>query len=266
MEKWTLFLTTSSNVDEAYLYADLGQTEAIGTTIYNVYTNISYEFGGGESSTETESTLAQTIATVDRSDSVDWTNPYYAQSQDGSSATAYIDIGGVSDTEVPYQDDFTTTEGSIVYGDLENDNDVFTNLTPDFTAGSSGQGTFGYDQIGSSYYNVAPNEKAGSKFTLAQGGDVVNIKAYMALGPGAKDPKQARACVYSDNSGNPDQLLGESTATNIVGTTYSWYTFTFSPEFSLPAGDYWLVIHSGSKIRIYGENSGWSSMKAPPST
>ncbi|HEC36718.1 hypothetical protein LCGC14_0517810 [marine sediment metagenome] len=43
-------LTTTSNVDEAYLYADLGATDINGTFIYNMYANVSYEYSTSDSS------------------------------------------------------------------------------------------------------------------------------------------------------------------------------------------------------------------------
>ncbi|KKK71579.1 hypothetical protein LCGC14_2912500, partial [marine sediment metagenome] len=83
-----------------------------------------------------------------------------------------------------------------------------------------------------------------------------NIKAYMGLGGGAKNPKEAVGAIYSDNSG-ADQLLAYTSATTISGD--AWYTFTFSSAENLQAGDYWLVIHTGTKVDIFGESTGGSS-------
>ena len=45
-DEYLFDLTTTSNVDEAYLYGNLGETEVIGSTIYSAYVDIFYEYNG----------------------------------------------------------------------------------------------------------------------------------------------------------------------------------------------------------------------------
>ncbi|KKK50836.1 hypothetical protein LCGC14_3121040, partial [marine sediment metagenome] len=96
----------------------------------------------------------------------------------------------------------------------------------------------------------------GSKFTLTEDGSVTSISAYMGLGGGAKNPKEAVGAIYSENAG-PDQLLATSDLEII--SSDAWYTFVFSSSPDLPAGDYWIVILTGTKIKLFGENTGGSS-------
>ncbi len=160
---------------------------------------------------------------------------------------------------IPFQpENFTFSKGSfqLPYGDLEFDDFNETLIDSEFTQGASGQGTFGYNSIGSSSRGHGKNVKFGSKFTLVEDGSVTSISAYMGLGGGAKNPKEAVGAIYLDNSG-ADQLIAY-TPYEIIGSD-AWYTFTFSSAENLQAGDYWLVILTGTKIDIFGESSGGSS-------
>ncbi|KKL66447.1 hypothetical protein LCGC14_2144890, partial [marine sediment metagenome] len=127
-----------------------------------------------------------------------------------------------------------------------------TSIDSEFTAGGSGTGTFGYETDGSTKLTVRKDTKTGSIFTISEDGDVTTVSAYLKLGGGAKSPKVARAAIYTDNLGSPDALLDESIARTITGTL-QWWDFTFSPSVHLDANTpYWLVIHTATKIDIYG--------------
>ncbi|KKM61227.1 hypothetical protein LCGC14_1533830, partial [marine sediment metagenome] len=169
-------------------------------------------------------------------------------------------IPGVNETrnDVPLESEFLTSNGTFNnYGSLEFDDDINnTILTSEFSPGASWQGSFGYNQIGSNSVSFGKDNKFGTKFTLTEDGSVSNLLAYMGLGGGAKIPKEAVGAIYSDNSG-PDQLLAYTTATTIGAD--AWYTFIFSSAYNLQAGDYWLVILTGTKVDVFGENTGGSS-------
>ncbi|KKN47284.1 hypothetical protein LCGC14_0664470, partial [marine sediment metagenome] len=146
-----------------------------------------------------------------------------------------------------------TTGTFNTYGDLEFIDFVETSVDSVFTPGGSGTGTFGYETIGATKYTRVKDTKSGSKFTISEDGDLTTIFAYLELGGGAKNPKTARAAIYSDSSGSPNTLLGESGQRTIT-RTLQWWDFTFSPPISLDANTpYWLVIHTATKIDMYGD-------------
>ncbi|KKM90173.1 hypothetical protein LCGC14_1241290, partial [marine sediment metagenome] len=70
-----------------------GAGEAIGTTIYNTYTNISYEYDTGGESNNTGWLSPQIITTVGGS-GADWTTPNYAGAQNDSYASTSLDSSG----------------------------------------------------------------------------------------------------------------------------------------------------------------------------
>ena len=107
-------LTTTSNVDEAYLYADLGG-EVIGTTIYNAYANITYEYEASGSSTNTGWASPQFTATVDRSSSIDWSSPNNAKTQDDSYSSANLVAGGIPVIESWTKGGSTTASSTLTF-------------------------------------------------------------------------------------------------------------------------------------------------------
>ena len=117
----------------------LGGIETIGTSIYAAYANISYEFGpSGTQSFNTGYNFTGTTATVSQGSSIEWTDPNNALSQDGSSASSYIEIGGVTQIATPTVDNFTSISS---YGDLELINNNNSTLASVYTSGGSGSST-----------------------------------------------------------------------------------------------------------------------------
>ncbi len=244
--EWTI----SDNVGSIeYLSWNYSSTASITYSIYN------YTKGDYDDHSLTTSPLALT-------------SDYYSgatlkvkfEGTDSSSFTVDIDqlrveySKGVSKNSMPAQfADFTFTKGDFTSsGDLEFIDSNNAVLSPEYVSGGLSQGTFGYTTAGSTNYQLNPDNKQGSKFTLAHDGNITQISVYAKLGGGAKNPKEAKACIYSDSSGSPGSLLFESTPTTLT-STLQWYNFTFSSTVSLNASTYWLVLHHGTKIQVYGD-------------
>ncbi|HEC36717.1 hypothetical protein LCGC14_0517800 [marine sediment metagenome] len=155
---------------------------------------------------------------------------------------------------MPSSANFTFTKGNLVlYGDLEEVDSSNTNIISGFTAGGGGEATdtFGYTTAGSTKYTLVKDKKQGSIFTLTQYGEIIKVSAYADLGGGAKDPKFAKAAIYSVSGGVPVTLLNVSEEVEIT-TTKRWYDFPFAPTFNLPDGEYWIGLIHATKVDIYG--------------
>ena len=174
---------------------------------------------------------------------------------DGIGLLPTLDVN-VTQFSMPTSNNFSFTKGSTTsYGDLENIDSAYTNLTSEFTAGGGGEvtDTFGNPVAGATKYGMGKDNKQGSIFTLLQDGEIIKISAYAKLGGGAKDPKVARAVIYNVTlAGVPDTLMNVS---NVVFITSSlqWYDFSFTPTVDLPDGDYWIGLIYGTKIDMYGD-------------
>ena len=104
--------------------------------------------------------------------------------------------------------------------------------------------TFGNTIIGTA--DSAPaNYLFGSKFTVAEGGTISKITAYVARYSGTC---LARVALYSDVGGLPSVKLAEGTS-EVSITTAGWYDFPISYTFT--AGTYWLVLATGTLINLY---------------
>jgi hypothetical protein len=100
------------------------------------------------------------------------------------------------------------------------------------------------------YLGLKKDNKRGSKFTLSEKGYVTSLTFYGKTGGGAKSPFVVKGTIYSDSSGAPNALLG-TTQEITISRTLQWWTANFAPSISLSAGDYWLVLHNGTKVDGY---------------
>jgi RHS repeat-associated protein len=111
--------------------------------------------------------------------------------------------------------------------------------------------TIGKTSVGASNNKLAANLKSGNKVTLSQQGRFTTISAYLDGNGTGSGSQNVRALIYADSSGSPGPLKATSAQVNIAkGRAPGWVDFTISPTVTLPAGDYWLVLHSGTTANI----------------
>lgn len=114
--------------------------------------------------------------------------------------------------------------------------------------------TFGTTSIGSNTTGHGTDDSVVNKFTLSEDGDVSKLTAYTK---GTLATENSKGVIYSDNAGEPEDLLGTSNSTS-VSTTAAWRDYTFASVVSLTAGDYWLGVVSDGPITSYNETTGGS--------
>ncbi|KKL97088.1 hypothetical protein LCGC14_1837980, partial [marine sediment metagenome] len=188
-------------------------------------------------------------ATIDYGSSENWTNFNNALAQNDSYASSYLaTTGGPGQHSMPVENDFNE---SVIFGDLEDIDNINTTIDSQFTAGGSGSGSFGYTSTSGQKQTVTKNNKQGTVFTLSESGtvSVTNIWAYAKLGGGAKNPKVAKAVIYEAPGGTPTTLKGVSEELTL--NTLQWWNFTFTGGVSLSPGDYWLGLIVGTKVDMY---------------
>ena len=78
--------------------------------------------------------------------------------------------------------------------------------------------TFGYDTVGANT-DVAPAGSVfGSRFTAPITGNTTQVNAYCSVGTIGATSGVATAAIYSDISGTPETLLGQSNAVTVGST------------------------------------------------
>ncbi len=98
--------------------------------------------------------------------------------------------------------------------------------------------TFGNTNVGASSYGWSENKILGSRYIAPENGIITKI-SWRTSSEGASG--NAKAAVYSDSSGAPNTLLGNSTESTI--TSSSWVDFTFPNPVTITAGNaYWLIV------------------------
>ena len=93
--------------------------------------------------------------------------------------------------------------------------------------------TFGNTSIGNLVNSFSTNKDA-SRFQLSQSGTIMSIVVYFAT-----SQFDAKAAIYTDSNGVPDQLISQSPSALIVSK--GWHQFAVPPE-SLSTGYYWLSV------------------------
>ena len=120
--------------------------------------------------------------------------------------------------------------------------------------------TFGKTTIGAQpSAALAPNYKRVSKFVLTQPAVLQSMSAYLDGAGGPQSGTQPVSVVlYQDNNGVPGAKVFQSEPLVLQPTsTAAWHYFS-APLIPLPAGNYWLGIHTGGTIallRDYGDGS-----------
>lgn len=101
--------------------------------------------------------------------------------------------------------------------------------------------TFGKTDIGSSNTNDFQSwEKIATRFQAPADGNITEISWYGR----AQTAQDFTTVVYNDTNNEPYELLGNSSIV-FVGTSNSWWNFTFSAEVTITNSEwYWLGIHA----------------------
>lgn len=125
-----------------------------------------------------------------------------------------------------------------------------------------------YSQISHTFGRIAPGAipssglsaqmKRASRFTLSEAGAISKLCAYLDGNGGVSGLQVYRLALYQDNGGVPGAKLFETKAQGVrSGTTARWYCDE-APVLPVPAGSYWIAIHSDGPagvIRDYYDGS-----------
>ncbi|MCH7933624.1 MAG: hypothetical protein IIC36_06470, partial [Gemmatimonadetes bacterium] len=111
---------------------------------------------------------------------------------------------------------------------------------------------FGYPTVGATRYTEQPDNKQGTKFTLSESAMADTLYFWAKLGGGAPPPLEGTGVIYEDNAGVPGAWVATAQPVAVTGTL-QWYASAFSSPVPLSPGTYWLVVHHGSKIDLYGD-------------
>jgi subtilisin family serine protease len=106
--------------------------------------------------------------------------------------------------------------------------------------------------VGANADSFAADRKRVNRYTLASSGRFAKARLYLA--PTAKAGQQAlRAVVYADAGGAPGALAAVTNELVFRSTDAAgWYEMPFSTTVTLPAGDYWIGVLSGSTAGVAG--------------
>jgi hypothetical protein len=112
-------------------------------------------------------------------------------------------------------------------------------------ASAAGPATFGKTSVGASVDVFAADRKRVNRYALPVAGSVTKLTVY--LSPTTTSGQQLiKGVIYSDTSGKPQALLGESEqlafhSSNAAG----WYDMKFATPVKLAAGNYWIGVITG---------------------
>jgi hypothetical protein len=107
-------------------------------------------------------------------------------------------------------------------------------------------GTFGRTQVLPFFYQLEPNEKVAEKFQLTESASVAKIMVHGVLWG---SPYFIRGGIYSDEDGEPKNLLGQTQSMTYVNG-FGWMELPFTTPVSLDPGWYWLTIHSSDIFHV----------------
>jgi hypothetical protein len=106
---------------------------------------------------------------------------------------------------------------------------------------------------------LTANFSRGTKLSFyAERASLHSLTALLDGYGGAGGSQDVRMAVYKDNNDSPGELFATSGVVSIpAGSPAQWLLFPFKPML-IPAGSYWLVIHSGGTggvVRNYGSST-----------
>jgi hypothetical protein len=121
-------------------------------------------------------------------------------------------------------------------------------------AATSSAATFGYSQVGPYTDRTPPGDKGSCRYKAPQTGTITSVSMYIQTGNA-----QVRFGVYSDQNGQPSQLLAQSSYVS-TGNGNNWITTPLTTP--IVGGQYyWLTILSNS-IVYWSFNTGGSDASA----
>ena len=110
----------------------------------------------------------------------------------------------------------------------------------------------GNQVVGTKWTAVTLNAKRASRFAAPALTTASQLQLYMDGNGGAAGSEVMRAVIYTDNGGQPDQLLTTSNQVSVAkGRKAGWVAFTLSKPVVLQAGTYyWVGLHSGATGKV----------------
>jgi hypothetical protein len=131
---------------------------------------------------------------------------------------------------------------------------VYAKFAPESQLRNAGRTTLGTTPSAA----LRADFKRGSSFTLSEEGRLTSITGYFD-GLGATSGFQyVRMALYKDKNGVPDAYVTETEIVVDAGMTPQWMSGYWIDPVTLPAGKYWLILHtSGPPVaRYYADGTG----------
>jgi hypothetical protein len=111
--------------------------------------------------------------------------------------------------------------------------------------------TLGRAVPGNNWFAMGADYKRSSRFEASASGDVWEIAAYVDGGGSGVGSQQLRFALYSDDRGEPRNLLGQTeVATVTAGAAATWVKARLATPVRISAGTYHLAILSGATGRV----------------
>jgi hypothetical protein len=113
--------------------------------------------------------------------------------------------------------------------------------------------TFGKTNVGAKSEWFGANKKRVNRYELpSPGGTVSKLSVYLAT-TGNAGVQLLKGVIYSDSSGSPNALLGESEQITFTSTSSAgWYDLKFPSPVKLAAGFYWIGVFTGEQEKVAG--------------
>ena len=107
---------------------------------------------------------------------------------------------------------------------------------------------------------LSPNYKRVSKITLTEPGVLQSISIYLeSAGTGQSGYQPLSAVMYTDNNGVPGTKVFQSDTHMMPANPGAGWSYFSSPLIPLPAGNYWIGIHSGGPVGLVRDRDDGSS-------
>lgn len=109
------------------------------------------------------------------------------------------------------------------------------------------ESTFGNTSEGTGSYGASDQYVHATYVTLSEEANVYRICLFTKCA-GGSDP--CTCAIYSDDGGEPNELLVVSDEVDVTDTSFVWYNFTIANT-TLQAGNYWLAFVYGTPTSGY---------------
>lgn len=125
-----------------------------------------------------------------------------------------------------------------------------SNQTATVQPAPSGSSTFGTSTIGSTADTIASDRKRVNRYPMPVSGTVSKLTVYLQP-TGTSGSQQLEGVIYADNAGAPGALVGTSAPFTFQSTQQAgWYDLVFQTPISLPPGNYWIGMISGTTASV----------------